>query len=149
MDMINKMLKVLDETYMFYASDHTRRAVTPDGECEYNDGAGKYCAVGRYMVDPKPSDDGRVHDLFFKGGRQVMKSEVRDLPIRFWSAVQVWHDSQDVWFGKAFRLLGPEAKIPVDAAPKMGAVYKRYLEIRERVIKGEFVAGYDEDFLNC
>jgi len=91
------MLQTLDETAGAYTSK--TRAIARDGSCWYFQ-AGKCCAVGRCLEDPKrfSSVDANVSYLDAEYGLDsILKPEYRGFPLTFWTVLQRLHDNEDNW----------------------------------------------------
>lgn len=102
--MKNLMLKVLNDTVKYYSKDMRRRSVKEDGGCQYfikgkNGCPNKMCAIGRYIMPSKRLEANENGGMWVdsKHITPLLKKEVRDIPLKFWTALQDLHDSPDYW----------------------------------------------------
>jgi hypothetical protein len=98
-------LEIIEETFNYYSEDGSRRAMrknwTGGDLCEYKSPEGKYCAVGRCMIDPKGEEmEGNIFDLcdhLFVDVNELLKEEYKGHDVQFWLDLQHFHDSNDNW----------------------------------------------------
>lgn len=143
-EVMQTQLAVLDDAYLFYTGNPEERAVEspgPIGACYYitspdeETGLVKRCAVGRCMIMPKHSMEGSAEEMQEKmldigheiGLDYLLEPRYRGLGVRFWAALQHWHDDNVLWYGRQ-----GDFNNPVD----YGSVYEAYAILRANVAAG-------------
>ena len=96
-----RMQDILEDTIEHYSE--SPRAMDLSGSCQYTDGDGNHCAVGRYM-----REEFQTTEFYGNNGTSVgslaadidtyLKSNVLGLTQKFWSALQDIHDSDNNWY---------------------------------------------------
>ena len=106
-----RMKDILKDTIEYYSE--SPRAMDLSGSCQYTDGDGNHCAVGRYM---KP--EFQTVDFYANNGVSVgslaadidtyLDSKVIGLTEKFWCALQDVHDSSNNWgeYGEGLTAVG-------------------------------------------
>lgn len=100
------MLEILDETVAYYSEDLSRRGINSEGLCVY-EAEGRYCAVGRCLIDPKKFQEaiknaGSATAIIYLKEKNLFndsmfKEEYRGHPIKFWRNLQTLHDTKEFW----------------------------------------------------
>ena len=106
-----RMQDILEDTIEYYSE--SPRAMDLSGSCQYTDGDGNHCAVGRYM-----REEFQTTEFYANCGVSVgslaadvdtyLKSNVIGLTEKFWSALQDIHDSSNNWgeYGEGLTAVG-------------------------------------------
>ena len=106
-----QMQDILEDTIEYYSE--SPRAMDLSGSCQYTDGDGNHCAVGRYL---KP--EFQTTGFYANQGQSVgslaadvdtyLKSNVLGLTEKFWCALQDVHDSSNNWgeYGEGLTAVG-------------------------------------------
>lgn len=96
--MKQKMHEILNETIAFYGEDNSRRATTGIGYCVYKNADGKCCAVGRKMTEDDHTRIGKhLSAKLEQIWDDIQSPEIKELPFRFWNALQALHDMSKHW----------------------------------------------------
>ena len=95
-----RMQDILEDTIEYYSD--SPRAMDLSGSCQYTDGDGNHCAVGRYM-----REEFQTTEFYGNNGTSVnslaadldtyLKSNVLGLTQKFWSTLQDIHDCDGNW----------------------------------------------------
>ncbi len=107
--MKEKLLKLLEETVVYYSEDpENRRCVSEGGGCYYspisaNKPYSEGCAVGRIIKDYPDiqrvfdhADFKAIQDIF-KDSSLEIPSELKQYPVLFLAKLQLLHDSRHCW----------------------------------------------------
>jgi len=104
-------LALLKETVSFYSKDPAkRRAQGTDNFCSYATDDGRFCAVGRKLINPRktekvlPSKDVYCIDI-----ERRLRMEFRGFPIKVWSMLQRLHDQSHNWETTGLSEMGKES----------------------------------------
>ena len=96
-----EIVREILETY----SDPKARALYKGelgGTCQYENGEGKRCGVGRFMTDEAIELHGKsaktIESLSFRYGlNSLLKKEYQGYPLSFWTHIQKLHDTDEYW----------------------------------------------------
>lgn len=92
-------IEIIDETVEFYAADPAgRRSKLSSGGCLYFGLDEKRCAVGRCFKDSITPDMVKENETpAYLPLNDLLKEDYLNLPERFWSDLQEFHDTDDYW----------------------------------------------------
>lgn len=105
--------EIIRDTFLFYDSDPSRRAVDEEGSCTYRTEDGRNCAFGRYMkeeylknecceiygmgISSDYTDNTLVGMLEVDNHDELLIEKVQGHPLHFWKELQSLHDREYYW----------------------------------------------------
>jgi hypothetical protein len=96
--MKQKMREILEETITFYGEDNSRRATSGIGYCLYKTPDDRCCAVGRKFTEAdhlatEKHRGAKLEEIW----DDITSPAIKELPFRFWNALQKLHDRSAHW----------------------------------------------------